>query len=106
MENKIKIPQSPNSETQFEVRFEDNTIWLTNSQLVELFKSSKANISEHIKNIFESKELEKDLTVRDFRTVQMEGKRAVERDRVHYNLDVITALGYRVNSKRGRKLRP
>ncbi|SFT96071.1 Fic/DOC family protein [Algoriphagus locisalis] len=105
MENKIEIYQGENGQTQIEVRFENETIWLTNSQLVELFKSSKANISEHIKHIFESEELDKDSTVRDFRTVQMEGKRAVERDRVHYNLDVIIAVGYRVNSKRGTQFR-
>jgi thiamine pyrophosphate-dependent acetolactate synthase large subunit-like protein len=105
MENQIEIYQGSDGQTQIEVKFENETTWLTNSQLVELFKSSKANISEHIKNIFESEELEKDSTVRDFRTVQMEGKRAVERDRVHYNLDVIIAVGYRVNSKRGNLFR-
>lgn len=105
MENKIEIYQGENGQTQIEVRFENETTWLTNSQLVELFKSSKANISEHIKHIFESEELDKDSTVRDFRTVQIEGKRAVERDRVHYNLDVIIAVGYRVNSKRGTQFR-
>ncbi|PZX55505.1 virulence RhuM family protein [Algoriphagus ratkowskyi] len=62
-------------------------------------------MSEHIKNIFESEELQKDTTVRKFRTVQMEGKRTVERDRAHYNLDVIIAVGYRVNSKRGTQFR-
>lgn len=105
MENQIEIYQGSDGQTQIEVKFENETTWLTNSQLVELFKSSKANISEHIKNIFESEELNKDSTVRDFRTVQMEGKRAVERDRVHYNLDVIIAVGYRVNSKRGTLFR-
>ena len=105
MENQIEIYQGSDGQTQIEVKFENETAWLTNSQLVELFKSSKANISEHIKNIFESEELEKEATVRDFRTVQMEGKRAVERDRVHYNLDVIIAVGYRVNSKRGTLFR-
>ncbi|SFT37441.1 Fic/DOC family protein [Algoriphagus locisalis] len=105
MENKIEIYQGANGQTQIEVRFENETTWLTNNQLVELFKSSKANISEHIKHIFESEELDKDSTVRNFRTVQMEGKRAVERERVHYNLDVIIAVGYRVNSKRGTQFR-
>ena len=105
MENKIEIYQGENGQTQIEVRFENETTWLTNSQLVELFKSSKANISEHIKHIFESEELDKDSTVRNFRTVQVEGKRAVERERVHYNLDIIIAVGYRVNSKRGTQFR-
>jgi prophage maintenance system killer protein len=105
MENKIEIYQAENGQTQIEVRFENETTWLTNSQLVELFKSSKANISEHIKHVFESEELDKDSTVRNFRTVQVEGKRSVERERVHYNLDVIIAVGYRVNSKRGTQFR-
>ena len=62
---------------------------------------AKSNISEHIKSIFESEELAENLTVRKFRTVQNEGKRVVNRDIVHYNLDVIISVGYRVNSKKG-----
>jgi len=62
---------------------------------------AKSNISEHIKSIFESEELAENLTVRKFRIVQNEGKRVVNRDIVHYNLDVIISVGYRVNSKKG-----
>ena len=62
---------------------------------------AKSNISEHIKSIFESEELAENLTVRKFRIVQNEGKRVINRDIVHYNLDVIISVGYRVNSKRG-----
>ena len=69
--------------------------------MVELFQSSKANISEHLKQIFEVGELAKDSTVRKFRTVQLEGTREVRRSVFHYNLDVIISIGYRVNSKSG-----
>jgi hypothetical protein len=81
-----------------EVRLEDDTVWVTQAQLVELFQSSKANISEHIKNVFEEGELEPAATVRDFRTVRLEGSREVERTLTHYNLDVILSVGYRVKS--------
>src|SRR5690606_21259420 len=105
MENQVEIYQAKDGQTQIEVTFEKDTVWLTNSQLVGLFNSSKANISEHIKHIFESEELSEKSTVRKFRTVQKEGTRLVERDRVHYNLDVIIAVGYRVNSKQGTQFR-
>ncbi|PQA53793.1 RhuM family protein [Siphonobacter curvatus] len=105
MENQIEIYQTSDGNTQIEVKFEQDTVWLTNNQLVEVFDSSKANISEHIRHIFSSGELNEGATVRKFRTVQKEGQRLVERDRVHYNLDVIIAVGYRVNSKQGTKFR-
>ena len=72
---------------------------MTQAQLVELFHSSKANISEHIKNIYTEKELNPKSTVRKFRTVQKEGNREVSRDIEHYNLDLIISLGYRVKSQ-------
>ena len=105
MENQIEIYQGSDGLTQLEVRFEQETVWLTNNQLVELFDSSKANVSEHIKHIFQLKELEESSTVRKFRTVQKEGDRQVTRQRVHYNLDVIIAVGYRINTKRGTQFR-
>jgi prophage maintenance system killer protein len=92
-------------EVNVNVQAEGDTVWLTQQQLVNLFQSSKANISEHIKHIFESKELEEQATVRKFRTVQKEGERKVERNRLHYNLDVIISVGYRVNSKQGVQFR-
>jgi len=105
MESNIEIFQTADHQTQIEVRFEGDTVWLTQPQIVTLFDSSKANISEHIRHIFDSRELDKDSTVRNFRTVQKEGRREVERDRPHYNLDMIISVGYRVNSKRGTQFR-
>ncbi len=87
------------------VKLEDDMIWLTQAQMVELFGSSKANINEHIKQIYRTKELAKNPTVRKFRTVQNEGKRQVERRLDFYNLDIIIAVGYRVNSKKGTQFR-
>ena len=86
-------------------RLEDETVWLTQAQIVELFQSSKANISEHIKNIYEQGELDESSTVRDFRTVRQEGRRYVERVLTYYNLDAIISIGFRVNSKRGIQFR-
>ncbi len=103
--SEIIIYTDPNESIQLKVQLEDDTVWLTQAQMVDLFQSSKANISEHIKNIFQSKELNEKATVRDFRTVRKEGKRQVTRNLTHYNLDVIISVGYRVNSKRGIEFR-
>ena len=80
-------------------------MWLTQAQMVELFQSSKATISEHIKHIIEDDELDANSTVRKFRTVQQEGKRQVSRIVAYYNLDMIISVGYRVNTKRGIRFR-
>ena len=80
----IVIYQTDDGDTKIDVRFVDETVWLTQAQLVELFQSSKANISEHITNIYEEGELDKESTVRKFRTVQIEGGREVIRNIVHY----------------------
>ena len=101
MEQGEIILHQPDEAVKLEVRLEDETVWLTQAQLVELFQSSKANISEHIKNIYEQGELEENSTVRDFRTVRQEGKRQVVRNISYYNLDAIISIGFRVNSKRG-----
>ena len=101
MKNKtgeIIIYQTENGLTQIDVRIEDETVWLTQAQLVELYQSSKANISEHIRHIFEEGELDENSTVRNFRTVQIEGNRKVSREQTFYNLDMIISLGYRVKS--------
>ena len=87
------------------MRVEDESVWLTQSQIVELFDSSKANISEHLKHIFDSGELAKDATVRKFRTVRQEGNRSVTRNIEFFNLDVIISVGYRVNTIRGIQFR-
>lgn len=90
---------------RIDVKFQGETVWLTQAQLVELFDSSKANISEHISNIYAEGELEETATVRKFRTVRMEGDREVTRDIEHYNLDMIISLGYRVKSQIATKFR-
>ncbi|HEY4289307.1 MAG TPA: virulence protein RhuM/Fic/DOC family protein [Puia sp.] len=97
--------QDGTDNAQIEVKLEDETVWLTQNQIVELFQSSKANISEHIKHIFKSGELPADSTVRKFRTVRQEGNRLINRDLEHYNLDLIISIGYRVNSIRGTQFR-
>jgi len=94
-----------NGEIELGISIKEETIWLTQKQIVELFDSSKANISEHIKAIFDSHELDRGSTVRKFRTVQKEGNREVARDLEHYNLDVIISVGYRVNSIKATKFR-
>ena len=81
------------------VQLENETVWLTQKQMVELYKTEKSTVSEHIKNIYTDEELTPDATVRKIRTVQNEGKREVERVLDYYNLDMIIALGYRINSK-------
>ena len=98
-QNKIILYQDDNEITRVAVRFADEDLWITQSQLGEIYQSSKSNISEHIKHIFEDGELVMDATVRNFRIVQTEGSRSVERDIAHYNLDMIIALGYRVQSQ-------
>ncbi len=105
MDSQIEIYQTPDNQTRVEVRFEADTVWLTQAQLVELFRSSKANISEHIKAIYQSGELQPEATVRKFRTVRQEGKRSVTRDLEYYNLDMIISIGYRVNTRRGIQFR-
>ena len=103
--NEIIIYQAKELNQQIEVRIDDETIWLTQAQIVKLFDSSKANISEHIKHIFQTGELTKEATVRKFRTVRKEGNRSVTRHHIHYNFDMIISIGYRVNSIRGTQFR-
>ena len=101
----IVIYQAEDGHARIEVRLEDETVWLTQAQLTELYQTSKSNISEHIKHIFEEGELVKESTVRKFRTVQIEGGREVNREIDYYNLDIIISVGYRVKSKRGTQFR-
>jgi prophage maintenance system killer protein len=103
--NQIQIYTTHTGQTQIEVQFDGDTVWLSQAQLIDLFESSKANISEHIKRIFLSCECSAESTVRKFRTVRFEGKRQVLREIEYYNLDVIISIGYRVNSKRGIEFR-
>ena len=97
-ENKVIIYTANDGKTKIDVKLEEETLWLTQAQMCELYQTSKSNVSEHIKHIFEEGELDKEATVRKFRTVQTEGSRNVEREVEHYNLDMIIALGYRVRS--------
>lgn len=107
----INIPQTeivlyqPDESTRLEVRLEDETVWLTQAQMIALFNSSKANISEHISNIYKQGELMQESTVRKFRTVRKEGNRMVSRELDFYNLDMIISVGFRVNSAQGIRFR-
>ena len=99
------ILYQPDETVRLEVHLEGETVWLTQQQIIELFQSSKANISEHISNIYEQGELAYEATVRNFRTVQKEGNRMVSRVLTYYNLDTIISVGFRVNAKRGIRFR-
>ena len=92
----IIIYQTDDGETQIDVKFEDETVWLTQAQLCELYQTSKANVSEHIKNIFTEGELDEDSVVRKFRTTASDGKSYMT---AYYNLDMIISLGYRIKSR-------
>lgn len=98
MDNDIVIYQSEDGQTKIDVRFENETVWLTQQQMAELFQTSRTNVVEHIQHIYEEGELEQSSTCRNFRQVRQEGNRRVERDMVAYNLDMIISLGYRVKS--------
>lgn len=103
--SEILIYQNQTGEIKIDVRLEEETVWLTQVQLQQLFGKSKATISEHIKNVFDEGELDSSRTVRKFRIVQTEGNRSVEREVEHYNLDVIISVGYRVKSVQGTQFR-
>lgn len=103
MENNDKgqiiIYQSEDGQTNIDVLLEDETVWLTQQQMSELFQTSRTNVVEHIKHIYEEGELEEDSTCRNFRQVREEGNRTVSRMMPFYNLDMIISLGYRVKSR-------
>ena len=100
--SELIIYQTQDGETKIDVRIEGDTVWLTQADMVELFQSSKSNIAEHIKHIFEEGELVQDSVVRKFRTTAKDGK---QYDTNFYNLDVIISVGYRVKSLRGTQFR-
>jgi hypothetical protein len=107
MSNKsqILLYRAEDSKTQIQVKLQDETVWLTQTQMAELFQKDVRTISEHIQNLFAEGELEKGATIRNFRIVQTEGKRRVTREVDFYNLDVIISVGYRVKSHRGTQFR-
>lgn len=94
----ILIYQTDDGQTNIEVKIEDDTVWLTQQQMSELFQTSRTNVVEHIKHIYEEGELDEILTCRNFRQVRKEGNREVTRQIPHYNLDMIISLGYRIKS--------
>lgn len=94
----ILIYQTDDGQTNIEVKIEDDTVWLTQQQMSELFQTSRTNVVEHIKHIYEDGELDEISTCRNFRQVRKEGNREVTRQIPHYNLDMIISLGYRIKS--------
>jgi hypothetical protein len=102
MGSEIILYQTDDGQLKIQVRLENNTVWLSQADMVELFQSSKSNISEHIKHVFEEGELQQAAVVRKFRTTAADSKTY---DLNHYNLDVIISVGYRVKSIRGTQFR-
>ena len=104
-DNNFILYTTPEGEVKLNVLLENETIWLTQKSMGELFGVAKSTISEHLSNIFETNELQKEATVRNFRTVQQEGERMVARELEYYNLDAIISVGYRVNSSKATQFR-
>jgi len=103
--NKFILYTAPTGEVRVDVYLEGETVWLTQKAMAELFGVVKSTISEHLSNIYETNELNKQSTVRNFRTVQQEGERSVNRELEYYNLDAIISVGYRVNSSKATQFR-
>ena len=101
----IVIYTSEDGSVSLDIKLENETIWLTQDMMTKLFETTKQNISLHINNIYKDEELDKTSTVKDFLTVRKEGNRTVSRNIEYYNLDMIIAVGYRVNSKRATQFR-
>ena len=101
----IIIYRAEDNTVQLDVRMENETVWLSQQQMVQLFNSTKQNISLHIGNIFREGELQKEATVKEYLTVQTEGNRQICRKVLYYNLDIIISVGYRVKSQRGVQFR-
>ena len=104
-DQKIVIYQTPDGKTQIDVRLENETVWLTQAQMAELFEKTPQNITIHIGNAYREGELERESTCKEYLQVQQEGKRKVSRRVKYYDLDVIISVGYRVHSKRGTAFR-
>ncbi|HIZ84891.1 MAG TPA: virulence RhuM family protein [Candidatus Coprenecus stercoravium] len=102
---KIVIYQTADGQTRIDVKLENDTVWLSQSQMAELFQTDRTSILKHIKNIYKSSELEENATCAIFAQVRSEGKRTIRRNIPYYNLDVIISVGYRVNSLRGTQFR-
>ncbi|PXX98301.1 virulence protein RhuM/Fic/DOC family protein [Halomonas sp. LBP4] len=105
IDSRIQLFTSADGQAQLEVALDQETVWLSQAQMAELFDKDVRTVSEHIGNLYAEGELEREATIRKFRIVRQEGKRQVRRDIDHYNLDVIISVGYRVNSQRGVQFR-
>ena len=105
MEAKVELYKTTDNQTELNVQFENETVWLNRAQMAELFDRDIKTLGKHINNIFQEGELNSESTVAKFATVQNEGNRNVERQIEYYNLDVIISVGYRVKSKRGTQFR-
>ncbi|WP_288987982.1 virulence protein RhuM/Fic/DOC family protein [uncultured Pseudoalteromonas sp.] len=105
MANQVEVFQNEDGSLQLAVQVQQESIWLSQSQLAELFKTSTDNISLHLKNIYQSGELDENATTEDYSVVRQEGKRQVKRKLKHYNLDAIISVGYRVNSTQATRFR-
>lgn len=105
MTNSIEIYQSDDGQVQLDIRLEQDSLWMTQAQISELFATSTDNVSLHLKNIYAEQELGEDATTEDFSVVRREGKRQVQRNLKHYNLDAIISVGYRVSSSRATQFR-
>jgi len=97
--SQLIIYQTEDGQTKIDVRFDGDTVWLTQTALAELFQTTKNNISQHVKNVFEEGEVDQRATVKKFLTVQTEGQREVKRELEYYNLDLIISIGYRIKSR-------
>ncbi|URQ97663.1 virulence RhuM family protein [Pseudoalteromonas sp. SCSIO 43095] len=105
MANQVEVFQNEDGSLQLAVQVQQESIWLSQSQLAELFKTSTDNISLHLKNIYQSGELDENATIEDYSVVRQEGKRQVKRKLKHYNLDAIISVDYRVNSTQATRFR-
>ena len=101
----IEIYKAKDGQTQIEVQFDEDTVWLTQKQMAQLFQTTPQNITIHLKNVYKSAELQELATCKEYLQVQKEGKKQVQRKQQVYNLDVILSVGYRINSKRGTQFR-
>lgn len=101
----IHIYQSADGQVQLDIKLEQETLWLTQAQIAELFQVKPQNITMHLRNVFAEKELEEEATCKDFLQVQVEGRRSVKRKLKHYSLDAIISVGYRVSSSRATQFR-
>jgi hypothetical protein len=102
---KIVIYQTKDGKTSIDVKLENETVWLNQAQMAELFQTDRTSVVKHVNNIYKSEELEKDSTCAKIAQVQMEGNRTIKRHIIYYNLDMIISVGYRVNSMRGTQFR-